>query len=69
MRYRTEIFVAADRYVCLQLPGYLPEGRAIVTVHVEENRGSELDPRSGDEPDRSDVEWWEEFDEEARRPY
>ena len=24
MRYQTEIHVSADRYVCLQLPSYLP---------------------------------------------
>ncbi len=68
MRYRTEIFVAADRYVCLQLPDYLPEGRAIVTVTVE----SEVSPGRGAEvdDDRHDIEWWDEFDDEeaGRRP-
>jgi hypothetical protein len=62
LRYRTEIVVPSDRYVCLQLPDHLPEGRAVVTVHF-----LEPGPTSGDEPyeghdDRLDIEWWEEFD-------
>ena len=32
LRYRTEIVVPPDRYVCLQLPAHFPEGRATVTV-------------------------------------
>ena len=30
--YRTEIVVAADRYVCLQLPREMPEGAASVII-------------------------------------
>ena len=63
MRYQTEIFVASDRYVCLQLPDYLPEGRAIVTVTVAAGESPALAEPDDDRPD--DVEWWEEFDDEA----
>ena len=66
MRYQTEVFVAADRYVCLQLPDYLPEGRAIVTVTVATSDDSAALAEPEDErPD--DVEWWEEFDDEESR--
>ena len=34
MRYQTEIHVSSDRYVCLQLPSYFPEGKATVVVTV-----------------------------------
>lgn len=63
-RYSTEIFIPADRYVALQLPEGLPEGRAIVIVQF-------LDPDpeapEGDEPDSEsqDIEWWEEFEDVA----
>lgn len=59
MQYRTQIEVAADRYVCLQLPDFIPAGRATVTVRVDEVTQAEPD-----EPTdlRDDVEWWEEFD-------
>lgn len=67
MRYRTEIFVAPDRYVCLQLPAYLPEGRAVVTVTVEGPDPADAGPARRIDPDRNDVEWWEEFDEEVGR--
>jgi hypothetical protein len=61
-RYRTEIVIPPDRYVCLQLPDHLPEVRAVVTIHVP-------DPGTHDvaaemDPDRLDIEWWEEFDDE-----
>lgn len=59
MRYQTEIFVTDDRYVCLQLPSYLPEGRAVVTVTFE---GPAEDPFE-DEPE-GDREWWEEADDD-----
>ena len=65
MQYRTEIEITADRYVCLQLPDFIPAGRATVTVRVTA-------PDSWDESeDRSerdlahpahDIEWWDEFD-------
>ena len=61
LRYRTEIVVPADRYVCLQLPGHLPEGRATVTVQYHDPRP---EPRDEADPDREDIEWWEEFDDE-----
>jgi len=68
-RYQTEIVVAADRYVCLQLPEGLPVGRALVTVTYPEavdTGPSEATTFLGHEPgdDRGDVEWWEEFDAE-----
>ncbi len=69
MRYQTEIYVPGDRYVCLQLPDYLPEGRALVTVTVtvlsgELAEGENFPPDP--EGDRNDIEWWDEFDEEVR---
>ena len=73
-RYRTEIVVPPDRYVCLRLPDESPEGRAIVTVDfTESNPALALDSTSSDlgiEPidhdaDREDIEWWEEFDGDA----
>jgi hypothetical protein len=64
LRYRTEIFVPADRYICLQLPVDLPEGLATVTVHVHEATASD-DPGAHEapDPDREDIEWWEEFED------
>jgi len=62
MRYQTEIFVAADRYVCLQLPAYLPEGKAIVTVTVASDASEGREPDAED--DRHDIEWWDEFEDE-----
>ncbi len=67
MRYRTEIHVAADRYVCLQLPSYMPEGRAMVVVTVEGPDAPEAVPAGDDDPDRVDVEWWDDLDEEVGR--
>ncbi len=72
MRYQTEIFVPQDRYVCLQLPDYLPEGRALVTVTITiEEGGPEAEDRFQEpDGDRHDIEWWDEFDDEeiGRRP-
>ena len=62
MQYRTEIHIAPDRYVCLQLPDFIPAGRAMVTVSVmvgEDETG--LNPFH-DETDGPDIEWWDEFD-------
>lgn len=67
MRYQTEIHVAPDRYVCLQLPTYFPAGRAWVTVTFDLDGPTGNEPRGGDEPDREDVEWWDEFDDESGR--
>ena len=62
-RYRTEIVIPPDRYVGLQLPAHLPEGRAIVTVVVQEPEAAEAGwPEA--EADRQDIEWWEEFEGE-----
>jgi hypothetical protein len=69
MRYQTEIHVSPDRYVCLQLPSYFPDGRATVTIEVELEDPSAAEPQAGDDVDRQDIEWWEEFDEGVgRRP-
>ena len=64
-RYQTEIRIAADRYVCLQLPPGLPEGRAVVTVQFLGTEPAEAAPAEpdGPEPDDHDVEWWEEFED------
>jgi hypothetical protein len=64
MRYQTEIHVATDRYVCLQLPSYFPEGRAVVIVTVEAEGATGSGTRPSDDPDRKDIEWWDEFDDE-----
>jgi hypothetical protein len=69
MRYQTEIHVASDRYVCLQLPSFFPEGRAVVIVTVESEGALATDRPAADDPDRQDIEWWDEFDdEEVGRP-
>lgn len=67
-RYRTEIVVPPDRYVCLQLPADAPEGHATVSVWFHErttgrSRRSFADDAQAD-PDRQDIEWWEEFDDD-----
>ena len=66
MRYQTEIHVATDRYVCLQLPTFFPQGRATVTVTVEPDGPSTAEGPAA-EDDRQDIEWWDEFDEEIGR--
>jgi hypothetical protein len=63
MRYQTEIHIASDRYVCLQLPSFFPEGRAVVVVTVETEGDRDDGPTSGEESDRQDIEWWDEFDD------
>ena len=64
-RYRTEIDVPTDRYVCLQLPAHFPDGRATVTVHFNDPSDSATDVGPDDaERDREDIEWWEEFEGE-----
>jgi hypothetical protein len=60
-RYRTEILIPPDGYVCLQLPPGLPAGRATVSVEFRDEP-AEATPQN-DDPDREDIEWWEEFDE------
>jgi hypothetical protein len=71
--YRTEFIVPPDRYLCLQLPPHLPEGKVTVTVTV--NGPDLVDPvpsRAGpdsapdDDLDHQDIEWWEEFEGETR---
>jgi hypothetical protein len=60
-RYRTEIVIAEDRFVVLQLPPDVPTGRAQVLVQVEEPDPADREdaPASFDE----DIEWWDEFGE------
>ncbi|WP_435016652.1 hypothetical protein TA3x_004225 [Tundrisphaera sp. TA3] len=58
MNYRTEIHVADDGYICLQLPDFVPRGKAMVTVTFVE--ADEPDDRHADfDDDRDDIEWWE----------
>ena len=59
-RYQTEVLIPADRFVGLQLPMHLPEGRAIVTISVVE-ADPPLRAEPDDDPDRLDIEWWDEF--------
>jgi len=64
-RYRTEIVVPPDHYVCLQLPEHFPAGRATVTVHFNDLSDPGADDTIDDsERDREDIEWWEEFEGE-----
>ena len=68
MHYRTEIHIAPDRYVCLQLPDFIPAGRATVTVSVAvgaDDAGTDpaTETETEVEADRhADIEWWDEFD-------
>ena len=65
MEYRTEIEIAPDRYVCLQLPDFIPAGRAVVTVRVtvaDEQDEANLAPEADRDDHTHDVEWWDEFD-------
>jgi hypothetical protein len=62
MRYRTEILIPPDRYVCVQLPSYLPEGRAVITVTVNDRETEERGLPNESDPDRQDIEWWNEFE-------
>jgi hypothetical protein len=66
MRYRTEIVVPPDRYICVQLPSFLPEGRAIVTVEVPDREETRAESFGESDPDRQDIEWWDEFGEERQ---
>jgi len=65
MRYRTEISIPPDRYVCVQLPSYLPEGRAQITITFDKSDVSERDWPSEADPDRQDIEWWDEFEDDV----
>lgn len=65
MQYRTEIVVAADRYVCLQLPDFIPVGQATVTVLVNEPTAPPPEPPDDGRSGVDDIEWWEEFDADA----
>ncbi len=67
-RYQTEITIPPDRHVRLQLPDELPEGRAIVTVLVAESSPAEADSWAEADPDRQDIEWWDEFEEPGPNP-
>ena len=62
-RYQTEIVITPDRYVGLQLPAHLPEGRAIVTVTIEEPDPADSATWPETDPDHQDIEWWDEFDD------
>jgi len=66
IRYQTEIVVPPDRYVALQLPPDLPEGRAIVTVVVQTALESES-VAAEDDAESQDIEWWEEFEDDYER--
>lgn len=60
-RYRTQILIPPDRTVVLHLPAAIPEGWAVVTVHMQEadaNDHHEVDP------DHQDIEWWDEFEDD-----
>lgn len=66
--YRTEVEIALDRYVCLQLPRSLPTGRAVVTIQVLAEEPTEDDHSTDLEPeDHQDIEWWEEFEEQREQ--
>ncbi|MDB5352241.1 MAG: hypothetical protein JWN86_3488 [Planctomycetota bacterium] len=61
-RYRTQILIPPDRTVVLQLPSHIPEGWATVSIQLPEPETSHH-PEA--DPDRQDIEWWDEFDEET----
>jgi hypothetical protein len=61
MRYRTEIVILSDRYVCVQLPDYMPEGRAFVTIEAEDAGVVDSQGAGESDADRLDIEWWDEF--------
>lgn len=65
MQYRTEIYVATDRYVCLQLPDYVPQGRAVVTVSFDDDARDEPGSHVDADDDRQDIEWWDDLDDEV----
>jgi len=68
MRYRTEILIPPDGYVCLQLPPYIHGGRAVVTVYVADGTDEDSNPAGLEsETDRDDIEWWDEFDDGPHR--
>ncbi len=67
-RYQTEITVPPDRHIHLQLPEGLPEGRAIVTVLILDPSPAESDSWVEGDPDRQDIEWWDEFEEPETNP-
>jgi hypothetical protein len=62
-RYQTEVIVPPDRYVALQLPAGLPEGRATVTVVVHAASESAAGPHEDDD-ESQDIEWWDEFEDD-----
>lgn len=66
IRYQTEIVVPPDRYVALQLPPDLPEGRAVVTVVVQTALESES-AAAEEDAESQDIEWWEEFEDDYER--
>ena len=66
MRYRTEIVIPPDRYVCVQLPTYLPEGKAVVTIYLPDRDDGPPNLFTEIESDRQDIEWWDEFEEDRR---
>ena len=66
LRYRTEIMIAPDRYVCLQLPPGLPEGLAtVIVVSHSSAAGVPTAALEENDVDRDDIEWWEEFDDDT----
>lgn len=65
LSYRTEVVIPPDRYLCLQLPGHLPEGRATVVVTVDSEEAEPTEASAHDwEDDSQDIEWWDEFEGE-----
>lgn len=62
-RYRTEIVIPPDRYVGVQLPAHLPEGRAVITIEVQEAESAMSAAWTETDPDHQDIEWFEEFDD------
>jgi len=45
------------------LPSHLPQGRAIITVQVEEPDPAETAMWPDIDPDHQDIEWWDEFND------
>jgi hypothetical protein len=66
--YRTEVVIPPDRYVCLQLPPRFPEGKATITVLVQESATPEAAPEPENDADHQDIEWWDEFEDDDEGP-
>lgn len=66
--YRTEILVPEDRVLLIHLPEDIPTGRALVVVQpLDDGLGEPDDDLAAAlDLDRTDMEWWDEFEADDR---